>query len=202
QAFKLAQKSGDSPKIIRANYYQASYDYNKGKPERAFATAQKNIEWLRGKKEYQSQEALHESFSGLCLMKMNQIKEALEHFYKALNLAEQSNDIMTQLRARVNIGWAMMELNRFPEAVESFTTALRLIEEKKINIRNATIYNNLASSYGSLGKLDSADKYSRIAISIAHEQNDLNAEANGYYILGTTQIKYGRHREALKNFIA
>ena len=202
QAFKLAQQSNDSFKIIRANYYQASYDYNKGKPERAFATAQKNIEWLRGKKEYQSQEALHESFSGLCLMKMNQIKEALEHFYKALNLAEQSNDIMTQLRARVNIGWAMMELNRFGEAVESFTTALKLIDEKKLNIRNATIYNNLASSYGALNKLDSADKYSRIAISVAHEQNDLNAEANGYYILGTTQIKYGKHEDALKSFLA
>ena len=78
-----------------------------------------------------SLEALHESFSGLCLMKMNQKKEALEHFYKALSLAEESNDIMTQLRARVNIGWVMMESNRFQEAVESFTTALRLIGEKR-----------------------------------------------------------------------
>ena len=202
QAFKLAQERGDSLQIIRANYYHASHDYNTGKPERAFATVQKNIEWLRRHKEQMSLEALHESFSGLCLMKMNQKKEALEHFYKALSLAEESNDIMTQLRARVNIGWVMMESNRFQEAVESFTTALRLIEEKKMNIRNATIFNNLASSYGSLGKLDSAEKYSRLAITVAHEQKDLNAEANGYYILGTTQTKHGRHEDALQSFLA
>lgn len=202
QAFKLAQQSGDSLQIIRANYYHASHDYSTGKPERAFATVQKNIEWLRRHKDQMSLEALHESFSGLCLMKMNQKKEALEHFYKALKLAEESNDFMTQLRARVNIGWVMMESNRFQEAVESFTTALKLIDEKKMNIRNPTVYNNLASSYGSLGKLDSAEKYSRLAIAVAHEQKDLNAEANGYYILGTTQIKYGRHEDALQSFLA
>ena len=71
-----------------------------------------------------------------------------------------------------------------------------------MNIRNATIYNNLASSYGSLGKLDSAEKYSRLAITVAHEQKDLNAEANGYYILGTTQTKHGRHEDALQSFLA
>src|SRR5438105_6859513 len=203
KALAIAKQQGDQIKIIRAEFYQASYNYMMGKPEDALALAEKNMAWVQKKPGELSLLAQYTSFTGLCFMKLNEIKQALERFYTALKLAEQSNDYMAQARAKVNIGWAMMELNQYDQAVLSLKSALTLMAEKKItNAYNGTIYSNLAASYGALDQLDSSLKYSRIAILEAHRNQNITVEANGLFILGTTQVKQGKYGEALQSFLA
>jgi signal transduction histidine kinase len=203
KALAIATQENDRVKTIRAEFYLASYNYNMGKPEDAMALAEKNIALLQKIPDQGSLLAQYTSFSGLCLMKLNRIKEALERFYRALKLAEQSNDFMTQLRAKVNIGWAMMELNQYEQAVSNFKDVLKLMDEKKITTAyNGTIYSNLASSYGALNQLDSSLKYSKIAISEARKSENIGVEANGLFILGTAQIKQGKYNEALQSFLS
>jgi signal transduction histidine kinase len=66
---------------------------------------------------------------------------------------------------------------------------------------SGVIYNNLASSYGSLNKPDSAFKYSQIAIGLAKKTNDIATEANGLFIRGTSQQQMGQLNEALQSFL-
>src|SRR5438045_2093544 len=203
KALTIAKQQGDQIKIIRGEFYQASYDYMMGKPEDALALAEKNIALVQKKPGELSLLAQYTSFTGLCFMKLNEIKQALERFYIALKLAEQANDYMAQARAKVNIGWAMMELNQYDHAVISLKSALTLMDEKKItSAYNGTIYSNLAASYGALNQLDSSLKYSRIAILEAHRDQNITVEANGLFILGTTQAKQGKYSEALQSFLA
>ena len=203
KALAIAKKENEPVNIIRAEYYLASYNYLMGKPEDALVSAEKNMMHLQKIPQQTSLLALYTSFSGLCLMKLNRIKEALDRFYSALKLAEHANDYMTQARARVNIGWAMMELNQYAQAVANFKNALKLMEEKNLTTAyNGTIYSNLAASYGALNQLDSSLKYSTIAISEARKNENIAVEANGFFILGTTQIKQGKYNEALQSFLS
>ncbi|HET9826788.1 MAG TPA: histidine kinase, partial [Chitinophagaceae bacterium] len=203
RALLIAKGQHDPIKIMRAEFFQASYKHMMGKPEEALAMAEKNMALLEQKSADPSLIAQYTNFSGLCLMKLNQIKQALERFYSALKLAEKVNDYTAEARATVNIGWAMMELNQFEQAVVAFKNALKLIAEK--NITSAylgTVYSNLAASYGGLGQVDSALKYSRIAILEAHKSANWTVEANSYFILGITQIKQEKYNEALESFMA
>jgi len=203
KALTIAQQHNDAIKKTRAEFYLASYSYMMGKPEDALPLAEKNIALLQKDPDQVSLLAQYTSFSGLCFMKLNKIKEALERFYTALKLGERSNDYMTQARATVNIGWAMMELNQYEKAILNFKNALKLIDERKMpTANNATIYSNLASSYGAMEQLDSSLKYSRMAISEAHKNGNLFVEANSLYILGTALIKQGKYNNALNCYLS
>jgi signal transduction histidine kinase len=202
-ALAIARKQKDQIKISRAEFYQASYSYNMGKLEDALATADKNMATLQGKPEQMSLLAQYTAFSGRCLMKLNEIKQALEKFYSALKLAEQAADYTTEARAIVNIGWAMMELNQYEKAVDNFKNALKFISQHNVTTAyNGTIYSNLAGSYGGLNHLDSALKYSRLAISEAHKNGNITVEANGYFLLGKALMELGKYDEALQSFLS
>ncbi|HEV8287313.1 MAG TPA: histidine kinase [Chitinophagaceae bacterium] len=203
KAWSLSQEQNEPVKMIRAEFYMASYDYLMGKPENALTLSEKNMTALQKRPEQISLLAQYTSFSGLCLMKLNRIKEAVERFYAALKLAEQCNDYFTQLRARVNIGWAMMELNQHAQAVTNFKNALRLMDERNLSrLNNGIIYNNLAASYGELNQLDSSLKYSTLGIAEARKTGNIGAEANGLFILGTAQVREDKYNEALQSFLS
>lgn len=203
KALSIAKRQNDPLKMMRAEFYEASYNYMIGKPEDALALAERNMASLQAKTADLSLLTQYTSFSGLCLMKLNEIKKALERFYTALNLAEQAGDYVAEARATVNIGWAMMELNQYQSAVTTFKKALVLMAEKKItSAYYGTVYSNLASSYGALNQLDSALKYSKLSISEAHKSGNITVEANGFFILGTTQMKLGRYDDALQSFLS
>jgi len=202
-ALSIAKKQGDHIKILRAEFYQASYSYMMGKPEDALAMAEKNMAALQGNKEQLSLLARYTISSGLCLMKLNQIKQALERFYSALKLAEQTADYTAEARATLDIGWAMMELNQYEKAVENFKNALKLMAKHNVTTAyTGTIYSNLAASYGPLNQLDSALKYSRLSISEAKKSGNLTVQANGFFILGTTLMTLGKYDEALQSFLS
>jgi two-component system, NarL family, sensor kinase len=202
-ALSIAKKQKDQIKILRADFYQASYNYMMGKPEDALAMADKNMAALRGNTEHVSLLAHYTILSGLCLMKLNEIKQALERFYGGLKLAEQTSDYTAEARATVNIGWAMMELNQYEKAVENFKNALKFMAEHNVTTTyNGTIYSNLAASYGPLNQLDSALKYSRLSIAEASKNGNITVQANGFFILGTTLMKLGKYDEALQSFLS
>src|ERR1043166_9111708 len=47
KALIIARQQGDQIKIIRSEFYQASYDYMMGKPQDALALAEKNAAWVQ-----------------------------------------------------------------------------------------------------------------------------------------------------------
>jgi signal transduction histidine kinase len=198
----LLKQVKDTDNIPKAELFIGTYYYLSGKSDSALLLIKKNIELLQSKPDLQSLLAQYYSSGGLCYMKMDQKKEALEFFYTALRIAEKSHDDITQLKAFVNIGWAMMELNQHQQAIDNFHAAIAFIEEKNLpDMYSGVIYSNLASCYGSLDKVDSAYKYAEIAISTSHRLGDYASEANGLFILGTAQQKKGKLQDALQSFL-
>ncbi len=203
QAITLLKKEPNPAKLAKAEMFVFSYYYNEGYPDSALALVEKNIAWLEKETSLLPELAQYYSFAGLCYMKMDRKKDALDHFYLALKKAESCKEYLVQLKARVNIGWAMMELNQFPAAIQNFHSAIRLVEEKKLTqAYTAVIFNNLASCYGSVNNLDSAHHFAQRAIEKAKENNDIIAHANGLFILGTALEKQGKLDEALQSFLA
>jgi two-component system, NarL family, sensor kinase len=201
-AVELLKPTGDIERIGKAEIYYCYYYYTKGKAEAGYDVAQKNITLLEKQPSMIALLANFYSTSGLCLMKMNKKKEALDRFYLALQTADKANDNNTQMKAYVNIGWAMMELNRFEEAIKIFNQVLAFIKEKGLpETYNSVIYNNLASCYGQVNKIDSASINAQIAIDKAHKSGDITTEANGLFILGSAQVKKGQLNEALSNYL-
>ena len=202
QAIALLNKEPNPAKLAKAEMFVFSYYYNEGYPDSALALVEKNINWLEKEPSLLSELAQYYSFSGLCFMKMDRKKDALDRFYLALKKAEACKDYLVQLKARVNIGWAMMELNQFSSAIRNFHTAIQLVEDKKLTqAYTAVIYNNLASCYGSLNIVDSAYHFAQIAIEKAKANNDIVAHANGLFILGTALEKQGKLDDALRYFL-
>ncbi|MBC7850902.1 MAG: hypothetical protein H7Y31_14265 [Chitinophagaceae bacterium] len=201
KAITIAKASNDSVMLARAELFSAYYFYASGKSDSALLIADRNIALLSRSGKEISLLAQFSSFSGLCMMKLDRKKDALERFYAALKLAESSNDYMTQARAHVNIGWALMESHQFEKAINSFHQGLSILSDKQLFLRNVgTLYNNMASSFGSLNQVDSAKKYATLGIESGTRNNDLFAQANGYFILGTAYEKSGDLENALSNF--
>lgn len=200
----LASEKGKTDKVLRAHALinSATSYYFTGRPEQAIALLDSTLNNLPQELPDHTYTAQYHSIYGLCLMKLDRKKDALERFYAALKIAEKINDYTTQVRASNNIGWAMMELNQFEKAIESFRKCVVLLNEGKVpQLKSAgVIYNNLASCYGSTGKLDSAKKYALLGIENSRNNKDFSGEANGFFILGTAFEKEGNLSKAMESF--
>jgi tetratricopeptide (TPR) repeat protein len=181
--------------IFTATYYNLS-----GNSDTALTIVEKNIALIADQKKETLLFTKLYSLAGLCLMRLNRQKEALQMFYSCLSIAETINDNETQFKSLNNIGWAFMELEQFEKAITNFTSSLNFIHRNNLPDRYGTIYNNLASCYGSIGQFDSVYKYAGIGIQIAEKYMDYSSLANGYSIIGTFMVKQNRDKEALDNF--
>ena len=198
----LLRQSDAVERVPAAELYIAMYYYIIGKPDKSLELLQKNIPLLETKPNQQSLLARYYSSAGLCYMKTDEKKTALDFFYLALRTAEKSNDEITAAKATFNIGWAMMELNQYEQAIGNFYKVIALIHSEKLpDAYSGVVYSNMSSSYGSLSQIDSAYKYAQLAIEKAHKYKDIVAEANGLFILGTVQAKKGRLNDALQSFL-
>ena len=101
KTIKLLQQIKDTDNIPKAELYVISYYYLSGKSDSALLMIKKNIPLLQSKPDLQSTLAKYYSTGGLCYMKLDQKKEALEFFYTALRIAEKSHDNDTQIKAKL-----------------------------------------------------------------------------------------------------
>ncbi len=200
----LATPAAANDPALRAHAWIncASFFYFTGTPEQALHLLDSTLADLPKQLPEHTYTAQYHSLYGLCLMKLDRKKEALERFYAALKIAEQINDYSTQIRASNNIGWAMMELNQYEKAIASFRNCVKLFNEQKVvNLKSTgVIFNNMASCFGALNKIDSAKKYAQLGIQYSAANEDFAGQANGYFILGTAFEKEGDLAGAMDNF--
>ena len=185
---------------INAASFIATYYNLTGEPDTALQIAEKNIQRIQRHKEEKQLSLKLFSLAGNSFMRLNRQREALQMFYNCLQLAEDTKDRDAQFKAQNNIGWAYMELEQFDQAITSFRACLATIHQYSLLDRHGTIYNNLASCYGSVGAFDSVYKYASNGIRIAEQYNDYSAIANGHSIIGTFQVKQNKYNEALESF--
>jgi signal transduction histidine kinase len=197
----LADKQHNEKMHLRAELNKVYYYMSISKPDSGLLLSSKNIRLLDKVKGGDSLQSQYYSVAGLSLMRMNRQKEAMEHFYKALEKGEKGNDKLVLVKSLHNIGWAYMELNQFNEAIQHFRSSIELVIKHNLPARFAVTYNNLASCYGAVKQYDSLYKYVKEGIRIAQQQKNSEAEANGWNIMGTAYTAQRKYHEALECFL-
>lgn len=201
QVLQISERNKDEELRMKAELNTVYYFINSTSPDSGYAITEKNINELKRKGRNDSLMAQYQSASGYTLMKLNRQKEALEHFYTSLKIAEIIGDKKAKARAMHQIGWAYMELNQAQKAIHFFLQSLKVFTDHKMPYSFPSTFTNLASCYGEAGKYDSAVYYCKKGIALAHEQNNFTVEANGWFILGTAYIEQKQYEEALKCFL-
>jgi two-component system, NarL family, sensor kinase len=200
ELMQIGKQYNDEAALNYANYFIAMYYNLSGNPDTAYAIASKGIPVTEKMNNPTLAIKLY-ALAGNCLMRMNRQKDALQIFYTALQKSEDAKDEDGELKAFNNIGWAYMELEQYKKAIANFKESL-LVSRRNSDMQNKypTIYNNLASCFGSLGMYDSVYLYAPMGIRVATIVNDYAALANGYSIMGTFLSKQERYKEALIHF--
>jgi two-component system, NarL family, sensor kinase len=199
---KQAIANKDIDGKAQGSLYRAIYINQQGKLQEAFDLAETAIEEATQQKKVQPYYAKLYAISGNSLMRMNKQKEAVEKFYKALEIAENSEDADMLMRANINIGWAFMELHQTEKAIAFFRNAIQIIRNNQLPDKFPVVYNNLASCYGDIKKFDSCYKYASIGINLAKKMNNAADEANGLNIMGTFLTQENKYSDALAYFKA
>ncbi len=103
----------------------------------------------------------------------NRYTQALTQLYKVVQEAELQKDTLVLIQAKTGIGWVQMEMEQYPEALNWFYKALNTSANKKFYKNYGALYSNIASTYNSLHKPDSAQYYINIGIRDARENSNL-----------------------------
>ena len=183
---------------LKSDYYRLVYFYKRGDLDSVEKIYSNNIEKLKSNIALEIRYNLH---YGYYLIKKNQFKEAINTQLHVLKLAEQTNDSLYIVASKNGIGWAYMELFQLDDAIQWFHKALQTTQNEDYLKNAGTVYNNLASCFGNLGKFDSAYYYNTKAIQSAEFNNDLLSIANAYFIKGDIYIVENNYKSAQEYFL-
>jgi two-component system, NarL family, sensor kinase len=118
------------------------------------------------------------------LIRADRQKESMSNSLQLLHVAEETNDIKTQVRTKILIGWAYMELGQNRDALNWFFNAEKQQRDLPKSQWQPFLFSDIAAVYNELNKNDSAVFYIKIALDEALKLNDLSYLANAYFIYG------------------
>jgi two-component system, NarL family, sensor kinase len=133
---------------------------------------------------------------GHILIRLNKYKEALEQFYHLLNEAEKHNDIITQVKTIINIGWVNMEMGQDRVALKWFNMALIREGDGDYIENNTNLFTNMAASYCNLNQYDSAEYYIKKAVAVCRKVKDLESLANALAVQASIFVEIKKVAQA------
>ncbi len=181
RAHALAVKEGSRQQIIQTNLYKAIYFSKKGKLDSAENIIDTSAAQLTAAEDIPLKYRFLLLKSNV-LIRSDKQKESMDNSLQLLHAAEQTNDYLTQVRAKNNIGWAYMELGQNHEALDWFFEAAKLEKNLSEDKRQPFLYSNIAAIYNNLSKNDSAEFFAKLSVSLALKKSDLTYLANAYLI--------------------
>lgn len=107
---------------------------------------------------------------------------------KAKSLADRSKDMEIKGYVYYGFGWILSRQQQEVEAVKQFLIALSYLDQAKnsntLKNRKASIFKELTSIYANWNDFDLQEKYSKLALDIAIDQNDPATIFDSYMSLG------------------
>jgi two-component system, NarL family, sensor kinase len=128
-------------------------------------------------------------------------EQGLENMFAGLRVLDEHPDLEMELKLRTNVAWAYLELKQYRNCIEYGLKNLSRMEGTSFEWIALYTYNNVAISYGAIGNLDSAQYFIHKGIDAAHKSNDMQALANGYFILGTIYSNAGKYDLAIEQYL-
>src|SRR5690606_7730564 len=124
QLYALATEHKDQNGITKAEMMSAFYLMNVGEVEEGLRLCEKNLALLENDSSDMFLLGKLHRLTGISLMKLNQQKEAVAHFYSAMKIGEKTKNDVEIVSSITNIGWAYMELYQYEKAIQEFVKAI------------------------------------------------------------------------------
>jgi two-component system, NarL family, sensor kinase len=128
-------------------------------------------------------------------------EQGLENMFAGLRILDEHPDLEMELKLRTNVAWAYLELKQYRNCIDYGLKNLKRMEGTPFEWIALYTYNNVAVSYGASGDLDSAQYFIHKGISAAQKSNDMQALANGYFILGTIYSNAKKYELAIEQYL-
>ena len=191
-AKQAALANNDERNSIWADYYITASLVKKGELDSSIAAIDAAL--TRASK-YPADPLLGFSLSQLkatVLIRKNQYKEALAEYYSLLHQSEQTGDTAMHIVANSGIGWVYMEMEQYPNAIRWFYKSIHTTHNQSYFKKYPQPYSNIAATYNSINKNDSAEYFIKMAIAFSQESQNLSSLANSLNILADIYIDTGR----------
>jgi two-component system, NarL family, sensor kinase len=197
----IAMRNKLSDDLMQSNFYKAMYFSRKGHYELGENLIDSCVLVLKNAENTKLKNRFLILKSNI-LIRLNKQKESMSNSLQLLHAAEQTNDILTQVRTKILIGWAYMELGQNRDALNWFFNAEKQQNNLSQDQWQPFLYSDIAAVYNELKKNDSAIFYIRKSLNEALQKNDLSYLANTYFIYGGICADLGQTTKAeglLKN---
>lgn len=90
---------------------------------------------------------------------------------------------------KVNMGRIYSDMGNHEKSIEMRKKALNELKKLNISRQTAIITSGIAAAYNNNNQMDSAIVWSKYALTLAKEQQDVNSEISGYYVLAASLEK-------------
>lgn len=170
---RITQKTKNKLAIDKIATVRAGYYVRKNYVDSALNIIEPLLPVYKTDKEHQDYYLTLLFFKAKILDRGNRYTLALKDLYEVVETAAALKDTFTLIQAKTGIGWVQMEMEQYNEALQWLYKALYTSSDKKFYKNYGALYSNIASTYNSLGKPDSAKQYITIAIKDARENNNL-----------------------------
>jgi two-component system NarL family sensor kinase len=197
----IAARNKLNDDLMQSNFYKAMYFSRKGHYEPGENLIDSCVLVLNNTENTKLKNRFLVLKSNM-LIRANRQKESMSNSLKLLHAAEETNDIITQVRAKILIGWAYMELGQNRDALNWFFNAEKQQKSLPQDQWQPFLYSDIAAVYNELKKNDSAIFYIKKSLNEALQKNDLSYLANTYFIYGGIIADLGQTAKAeslLKN---
>lgn len=151
-----ARKNGDSLAIANSYYTMAVIHYNLGDKERFLELAQQSLQLYET---YEGQQKMKMSVNidiGSIYDQQGKHLQALEHYFKGMQLAEQLDDKFGLARVSNNLGNLYGTKKEYDEALKYYTKGKAAAEELNNKMLSSYLQHNIASIYFALKKYNLA----------------------------------------------
>jgi len=189
-ALSLSQELKDNFSIAKSKFYLSLYYYRISNIDSITVLTEeiKHIS-IDNKLEKEKLLNLANTVTAATFIKKNNQKEALSIYYNVLADAIKIKDSVAYFIAMNGVGWSNMELNRYDEAINWFHKSLKIPCSDQYERYKINTCINIASCYGSIGKINIAKHYILMGLDLARKYQDLFSIANGLNILGNVYIE-------------
>jgi len=172
-AENIAAKTKDKFDKDRAAGVRAAYYVRKNYIDSALNIVNALIADYKDDKNHQAFYLNYLFFRSKILDRGNRYTQSLKQLYEVVEAAALQKDTLILIQAKTGIGWVQMEMEQYQEALQWLYKALYTSADARFYKNYGALYSNIASTYSSLRKPDSAKKYIDIAINDARENNNL-----------------------------
>jgi len=124
--------------------------------------------------------------------------KAIEHYTKALKIAEEIDDNYLLLFTLKASGKMFYKFNLFDKSIEHYTKALKIAEEIGDDSMNSEFYNFIGNSYDELSDIEKAIEFHNKVLEISKENKWKDGESISLSNLGIIYYKIGDFERAIE----